>query len=382
MDNRINIEDNAPGDNNVGRDTVLLGADIDGLKGICRDLGMPPFKAGILFRWLQQGIVDYDAMTDLSKADRAKLTRAYPLRLPRIVRQQRSSDGTTAKLLLDFGGQVMIELVIMLYQRQSSRQRHTLCVSTQAGCAMGCAFCATGLSGFMRNLTAGEIVAQVLMGQLWLQQHNLGDVTNIVFMGMGEPFANYDNLLRALWVINDENGLHIGQRRMTVSTCGLVPQIRRFADDDLDVGLAISLHAPNDELRCRLMPINQRFPIEELMSACDYYTERTKRRISYEYTLFMNINDSTEHAKALARLLRGRLAHVNLIAANLVDETGFLPSSDERVKVFAKVLQDCGIEATVREKRGTDIDGACGQLRRKSADIILSEAEVSDEDRI
>lgn len=369
-----------------GRDTVLLGKSIDELKVICKELGMPAFKACILFHWLQQGIVDYDKMTNLSKADRAKLSSAYPLRLPEIVRQQVSRDGTTAKLLLDFGecsecdsisdsrsdsrsgnsNRVMIELVIMLYERQNSRSRHTLCVSTQAGCGMGCAFCATGLSGLMRNLSAGEIVAQVLMGQLWLQEHDLGDVTNIVFMGMGEPFANYDNLLSALSVINDENGLGIGQRRMTVSTCGLVPQIRRFADDDLDVGLAISLHAPDDELRSRLMPVNRHYPLSELLSACDYYTEKTRRRISYEYTLFLHINDSPEQARMLARLLHGRLAHINLIAANLVEETGFLPTSDERLKEFAKVLTNCGIEATVREKRGTDIDGACGQLRRKT----------------
>ena len=374
--NNINIS------NAVGHDTLLLGEDIAGLKEICRGLGMPAFKAGILFRWLQQGIVDYDMMTDLRKAERIKLAEAYPLRLPEVIRQQQSSDGTTAKLLLDFGDNILIELVIMLYQRQNSRQRHTLCVSTQAGCAMGCAFCATGLSGYMRNLTAGEIVAQVLAGQLWLQQHDMGEVTNIVFMGMGEPFGNYDNLLQALKIINDENGMHIGQRRMTVSTCGLVPQIRHFADDDLDVGLAISLHAPDDEMRCRLMPINRRFPLTELMAACDYYTERTKRRISYEYTLFQQVNDSPEQARALARLLRGRLAHVNLISANFVAETGFLPSNDERLKEFAKVLQDCGIETTVREKRGTDIDGACGQLRRKSADIILSGAEVNNEDCI
>lgn len=366
----------------VGRDTLLLGEDISGLKEICRRLGMPAFKAGILFRWLQQGVVDYNMMTDLSKADRARLAAAYPLCLPQVIRQQQSSDGTTAKLLLDFGDDVLVELVIMLYQRQNSRQRHTLCVSTQAGCAMGCAFCATGLSGYMRNLTAGEIVAQVLAGQLWLQQHALGEVTNIVFMGMGEPFANFDNLLRALAIINDENGLHIGQRRMTVSTCGLAPQIRRFADADLDVGLAISLHAPDDALRCRLMPVNQRFPLSEVMSACDYYTDRTKRRISYEYTLFHGINDQPEQARALARLLRGRLAHVNLISANFVAETGFLPSNDERLKEFAKVLQDCGIETTVREKRGTDIDGACGQLRRKSVGTNLSGAEVSNEDCI
>jgi 23S rRNA (adenine2503-C2)-methyltransferase len=305
-------------------------------------------------------------MTNLSKKDRELLKNKYPTVLPKIVRENQSKDGTTAKLLLDFGSGILIELVIMLYERQNSRNRHTLCISTQAGCAMGCAFCATGLSGLARNLTAGEIVAQVLVGKLWLNRHDKGEVTNLVYMGMGEPLANYENVMQSLRVVNSADGLNIGQRRITVSSCGLVPQIRRFADEETEIGLAISLHAPNNELRSAIMPINKRYPLAELLEACDYYTEKTHRRISYEYALLQGVNDGREQAVELAGLLVGRLAHVNLIPVNFVAETGFLPSNAETLLKFAQILNSSGVETTVRERRGADIDGACGQLRRKA----------------
>ena len=258
----------------------LFGASEEELRQICQKQGLPAYKGGILFKWLQSGEADYNQMTNLSKAERELLLAHYPLALPEVRQEQQSADGATAKLLLDFGGGVMVELVLMLYQRSNTRSRHTLCISTQAGCAMGCAFCATGLSGWLRNLSAGEIVAQVLCGQLWLRRHNLGPVTNLVLMGMGEPFANYEQVCQALRVLNAEAGLNIGQRRITVSTCGLAPQIRRFADEGWEINLAISLHAPQDELRSRLLPVNQRYPLAELLAACDYYTEKTHRRIS------------------------------------------------------------------------------------------------------
>ncbi len=345
---------------------ALLGKNEAELREICREHGLPVYKGGILFKWLQAGELAYDQMTNLSKAERSLLQEHYPLHLPVIRREQRSADGTTAKLLLDFGGGILVELVIMNYQRQQSRSRHTLCISTQAGCAMGCAFCATGLSGLVRNLTAGEIVAQVLQGQLWLQRQGLGKVTNLVLMGMGEPFANYEQVCRALRVLNSENGQNIGWRRITVSTCGLPAQIRRFADEGWEVNLAVSLHAPDDYLRSRLLPVNRRFPLAELLAACDYYTNKTHRRISYEYALLRDVNDSSRQAQVLAELLAGRLAHVNLIPVNFVAETGFWPSSDETLNKFAALLKKRGLEATVREKRGLDIDGACGQLRRRN----------------
>lgn len=344
---------------------ALLGKNAQELRQICQDLGMSAYKGGILFSWLQSGELDYGKMSNLSKADRAVLAERYPLRLPEIRREQRSADGTCAKLLLDYGEGILVELVIMLYQRQQSRNRHTLCISTQAGCAMGCAFCATGLSGLLRNLSAGEIVAQVLQGQLWLQRQGLGSVTNLVLMGMGEPLANYGQVCRAIRVLNAEAGQNIGQRRITVSTCGLAARIRRFADEGWEVNLAVSLHAPDDELRSRLLPVNKRFPLAELLAACDYYTAKTHRRISYEYALLRGVNDSPKQAQALAELLAGRLAHVNLIPVNFVEETGFWPSSDETLNKFAALLQRRGVETSVREKRGLDIDGACGQLRRR-----------------
>lgn len=348
----------------------MLGKPPSELKALAKELGMPTFKGSILFERLQQGFVDYREMSNLSRRDREILAEKQPIVLPRVIAEQESRDGTTAKLLLDFGGEgrdsVQIELVIMNYERTVSKSRHTLCISTQAGCAMGCAFCATGLSGLCRNLTAGEIIAQVLAGKNWLNSHAKGDITNLVFMGMGEPFANYDEVMKSLGLLTDKGGLNLGQRRITVSTCGLVPQIRRFADEAGEINLAISLHAPNDHLRDRLMPINKRYPLAELLAACDYYTEKTHRRISYEYALLSDVNDSTEQAAELARLLGRRLAHINLIPVNFVAETGFHPSNDETINRFAAELSRHGIEVSVREKRGTDIDGACGQLRRKS----------------
>lgn len=221
-----------------GRLCLLFGADEAELRQLCQKVGLPAYKGGILFKWLQAGEADYNQMTNLSKAERDLLAARYPLALPAVRQEQQSADGSTAKLLLDFGGGVMVELVLMLYQRSHSRSRHTLCISTQAGCAMGCAFCATGLSGLLRNLSAGEIVAQVLCGQLWLRRHNLGPVTNLVLMGMGEPFANYEQVCQALRVLNATAGQNIGQRRITVSTCGLAPQIRRFADEGWEINLA------------------------------------------------------------------------------------------------------------------------------------------------
>lgn len=348
----------------------LLGRNKTELKSICLAMGFQPFKGEILFRWLQEGVLDYASMTNLSRRERELLAETYPLLAPRIIQEQQSADGATVKLLLDFGRSdkekqpVMIELVIMLYERQNSRSRHTLCISTQAGCAMGCAFCATGLSGLSRNLSAGEIVAEVIMGQKWLHEHKLGDVTNLVFMGMGEPFANYDAVMQSLAILNDPAGLNIGQRRMTISTCGLTDAIKCFADAETEIGLAISLHALNDALRSQLMPVNRRYPIKELLAACDYYTSKTHRRISYEYALLKDVNDGRQQAEELAQLLAHRLAHVNLIPVNFVSETGFLPSPAEVINEFAAILNRRGVETTVREKRGTDIDGACGQLRR------------------
>ncbi len=344
----------------------LLAYTEDELTAWCKGQGLPAFRGKQLFQWLQQkNVVDFAAMSNLPKSLTATLQQQAVLYLPRLVKEQISKDQSTAKLLLEFADGVLVEVVVMIYERNSSRNRQTICISTQAGCAMGCKFCATALNGLQRNLTAGEMVAQVIMGNLWCKERGLSGISNVVYMGMGEPLANLKAVVKSIRILNEENGMNIGQRRITVSTCGLVPQMLELADQELAIGLAVSLHAPNDALRNQLMPINQKYPISALMNACDVYTAKTGRRISYEYALLKGVNDSKTVAEQLGRLLRGRLAHVNLIPVNFVQETGFLPADREVVKEFADILQENRIEATLREKRGMDIDAACGQLRRK-----------------
>jgi 23S rRNA (adenine2503-C2)-methyltransferase len=270
------------------------------------------------------------------------------------VRRLHSSDGLTAKLLLRLADGQDIEVVEM----NTSTGRKTVCVSTQAGCAMGCVFCVTGQFGFARNLEAGEIVEQVLRCS-----STGGPVTNVVFMGMGEPMANYDETLRAIRLLTHPLGLHLGARRITLSTSGLVPQMRRLANEGLQVGLAVSLHAPDDELRSELMPVNRRWPIAEVLAAADYYAQRTGRRVSYEYTLMAGVNDSDELADGLANLLYGRLCHVNLIPLNPSEDQSLHAPSVQRALAFEARLRQAGIAATIRVNRGRDILAACGQLR-------------------
>lgn len=348
----------------------LLGLTESQLADWCKEKGMPAFRGKQIFNWLQQkNVDDFALMTNLPKNMIEKLNDMAEIALPKIIREHLSGDGQTAKLLLEFADGVLVEIVIMVYRREQSKNRRTICISTQAGCAMGCKFCATGINGLERNLTAAEIVAQVIMGNIWCEKQGYDGISNIVYMGMGEPLANLPNVLQSIAVINHEKGLNIGQRRITVSTCGLVPQIRLLAEHKLQIGLAVSLHAPSDEIRSRLMPVNQKYGIEELLAACDDYTEQTGRRISYEYALLKNVNDSPNQAHLLGRLLRGRLAHVNLIPVNYVEETGFFPADSENIKQFSEIVESYNVEATVREKKGTDIDAACGQLRKRVKEI-------------
>jgi 23S rRNA (adenine2503-C2)-methyltransferase len=258
-------------------------------------------------------------------------------------------------LLLRLHDGQQIEVVEM---NTSTDHRKTICVSTQAGCAIGCVFCVTGQFGFSRNLDAGEIVEQVL--RFNTPEHR---VTNVVFMGMGEPLANYDETVRAIRLLTHREGLGLGARRITLSTSGLVPQMRRLADERVQIGLAVSLHAPNDELRSRLMPVNRRWPIVEVLAAADYYVERTGRRVSYEYTLMAGINDTDHLADSLADLLGGRLCHVNLIPLNPSEDLSLRSSTHERALSFEARLRRAGIAATIRVNRGRDILAACGQLR-------------------
>jgi 23S rRNA (adenine2503-C2)-methyltransferase len=343
----------------------LRGCLEDELVVICQELGLKRFRAIQLFQWVQQKAVrTWEKMENIGKGDRQTLSSRWHLYPLERVREQRSADGTRKYLFRLEDGE-LIECVLMDYARTKSRDRHTVCVSTQVGCAVGCAFCATGLEGFRRNLSVAEIVSQVLDITYYVRQEDPDfQVTNIVFMGMGEPLLNYDQVLRAILLLNHERGLNIGMRRMTISTCGVVPRIIQLAKDNPQVGLAVSLHAARDEVRNDLIPMNRRYSLAQLMEACQEYTQITHRRITFEVALTAE-NAKREEAEALARLLKGQLGHVNLIPVNPVAGTGMKRPNPELVRRFAQVLEDAGISVSSREERGVDIDAACGQLRRQ-----------------
>ncbi|MDR3540886.1 MAG: 23S rRNA (adenine(2503)-C(2))-methyltransferase RlmN [Desulfosporosinus sp.] len=343
----------------------LRGCTEDELIQICQEMGLKRFRAIQLFQWVQQKAVrTWDEMKNIGDRDRHTLRSRLSLYSLGMVREVRSKDGTRKYLFrLDDGE--MIECVLMDYVRTRSRDRHTVCVSTQVGCSVGCAFCATGLEGFRRNLSVGEIVGQVLDITHFVRQEDPDfQVTNIVFMGMGEPLLNYDHLLQAIQLLNQGQGLNIGMRRMTVSTCGVVPRIIQLAKDNPQVGLAVSLHAAQDQVRNDLIPMNRRYPLIQLMEACREYTQITHRRITFEVALTSE-NVKREEAEALVRLLKGQFGHVNLIPINPVAGTGMERPDPELMRKFAQVLEDGGISVSSREERGADIDAACGQLRRQ-----------------
>jgi 23S rRNA (adenine2503-C2)-methyltransferase len=336
---------------------VLLNFSGPELEGFITGLGQPAYRARQIETWLYQRYSSNVAqMTDLPVRLRARLvneTILSPL-TPLVV--QESADGNTAKTLFALPGGRQIEAVLMRYDK-----RRTLCISTQAGCAMACPFCATGQMGFMRNLTAGEIVAQVLHYARILEPQGQA-VTNIVFMGMGEPLANYRHTWQAIRRLNDANGFNLGARRMTLSTVGLVPAIRRMSREPEQVGLAVSLHAPTDELRNTIVPVNRRYPLALLMQTVRDYVDATHRRVTFEYALMDNLNDSVEQAGQLAALLNGLLCHVNLIPLNPTPGSPWSGSPDERVYAFQAQLEATGISTTVRIRRGIDIAAGCGQL--------------------
>lgn len=343
----------------------LRGCSDDELIKICQEIGLKRFRAIQLFQWVQQKAVrTWEEMKNIGERDRQTLRSRLSLYPLEKVREQRSKDGTRKYLFRLEDGET-IECVLMDYARTRSRDRHTVCVSTQVGCAVGCAFCATGLEGFRRNLSVGEIVGQVLDITHFIRQEDPDfQVTNIVFMGMGEPLLNYDQVLQAIQLLNQAQGLNIGMRRMTISTCGVVPQIIQLAKDNPQVGLAVSLHAAQDEVRNKLIPMNRRYPLAQLMEACQEYTQITHRRITFEVALTVE-NAKREEAEALAKLLKGQFGHVNLIPVNPVVGTGMERPNPELMRRFAQVLEDAGISVSSREERGADIDAACGQLRRK-----------------
>ncbi|MGB5832314.1 MAG: 23S rRNA (adenine(2503)-C(2))-methyltransferase RlmN [Thiohalocapsa sp.] len=323
----------------------------------CEDLvsgwGLKSFHGRNLFKWIHKhGVVDFDAMTDLSRALRARLKRETRIRVPNMAAEEPSADGTI-KWALEFADGQRIETVYIPEERRS-----TLCVSSQVGCALACSFCATARQGFNRNLTSGEIV-----GQVWYATHRLGrPLSNVVMMGMGEPLANFDAVVKAMNVIQDDFAYMLAKQRVTLSTSGIVPNIQRLAEIS-EVSLAVSLHAPDNELRDKLVPINQKYPLEQLIPACRAYLRGDKRRrITWEYVMLDGVNDSDRHAKALIRLLEGTPSKVNLIPFNPFPGSGFNTSPAERIDAFRTRLIRSGLVATTRKTRGDEIAAACGQL--------------------
>lgn len=331
------------------------------LTGWVAQHGQPPYRARQIFHSLyQKGISDPAQMTDLPKEFREMLAKGFAGPTAEVVTEQKSADGTRKWLFRLADGQFIESVLIPAVERAAGAppERRTVCLSTQVGCAYGCAFCASGMDGFRRNLTAGEIVQEVLA-----VQRAVGRITNIVFMGMGEPLSNYDNLLKAIRILNDPDGLRIGARKITISTVGLALMIERLSKEGIQVELSISLHAPNDDLRGQIMPVNRKYPLAELMRACRAHVKATKRIITFEYILMNEVNDSSAQAQELARLLKGIPCKVNLIPCHPIPGAPFGRPPLERMLAFERVLRAKGIPCTLRRSRGLDIEGACGQLR-------------------
>ena len=319
-------------------------------------IGEKKFRAEQIFSWLHRGAESYEEMTNLSKATREKLQQETYVSTLKIREKYISKLDGTVKYLFELPDGNCIESVIMRYHHGI-----TICISSQVGCRMGCRFCASTIGGLYRSLTAGEILNQVIFAQ-----KDIGErISNIVIMGIGEPLDNYDNIIKFLHNVNHEKGLNIGYRHITLSTCGVVPKIYDLAEENLPITLTISLHAPNDEIRDTIMPVNHKYKIDELMEACKKYYEKTGRRISFEYSLIHGVNDSTENAAELARLIKGMGAHVNLIPVNKVEERNFEKGSKAEINAFREKLEKMGVNATIRRELGSDISASCGQLRKK-----------------
>ena len=321
-----------------------------------KDMGQPGFRAKQVYTWLHKGVRSYDEMTNLPKGLRDQLAAEYPILAPVVVRKQESQRDGTIKYLWQLSDGNCVETVLMRYH-----YGNTVCISTEVGCRMGCAFCASTLGGLVRRLEPFEMLDQVLFTQVDSGQ----PISHIVLMGIGEPLDNFDNVMRFLELVNSPEGMNISMRHISLSTCGLVPKIDELAKRKLQLTLSVSLHAPNDATRNRIMPVNKAYPSEELLAACRRYYAETSRRISFEYAMIDGVNDSVADAKELLRRLKGLPAHFNLIPLNHVEESPLKPSSKAAVALFQKTLEDGGIPATVRRTLGGDIDASCGQLRRK-----------------
>ena len=326
------------------------------LRQVLTQLNQPAFRAKQLFSWLHKGVRSFDEMTNLPKNLRDALQQEYPLLPPEVVRKQESKLDGTIKYLWKLHDGNCVETVLMRYH-----YGNTVCISTEVGCRMGCAFCASTLGGLVRRLEPREMLEQVLFTQV---DSGL-PISHIVLMGIGEPLDNFQNVLRFLELVNDENGMNISMRSISLSTCGLVPKILELAEKKLQLTLSVSLHAPTDEIRNTIMPVNKAYPVEQLMEACRTYYKKTNRRISFEYAMINGVNDTPEAAKTLLKLLKGLPAHMNLIPLNHVEESPLKPSTRKAVRQFQEILEAGGVPATVRRTLGGDIDASCGQLRRK-----------------
>ena len=325
------------------------------MKGYLSSLGEPAFRAKQVFTWLHRGAASFDEMTNLSKPLREKLREQCTLTVPQVARKQVSAQDGTIKYLWELADGNCVESVLMRYHHGN-----TVCISSQVGCRMGCAFCASTIAGKVRDLTPAEMLDQVLFTQI----DSGAEVSNIVLMGIGEPMDNLDNVLRFLELVNHPDGMNIGMRHISLSTCGVIPGIRRLGELGLQLTLSVSLHAPDSETRSKIMPVNRAYDVEELFAACHDYFRKTGRRISFEYAMIDGVNDHDWQADLIARRIRGMPGHVNLIPLNEVAESPFRPS--RRIAAFQKRLESHGITATVRRSLGGDIDASCGQLRRRA----------------
>lgn len=338
--------------------TNLKDLTFEELKEFLVSLGEKSFRAKQIYAWLHRGAESFDEMTDISVNLRNKLSEVSYISTLKIVRKLESKIDKTKKYLFELGDGNYVESVVMYYKHGI-----TICISCQVGCRMGCKFCASTIGGLERSLSPGEILDQVIFAQ-----KDIGErISNIVMMGIGEPLDNYDNVLKFLRNVNDENGINIGFRHISLSTCGLVPNIRKLMKLEIPLTLSISLHAPTDEMRNSIMPVNKAYNVDELLDVCREYAEYTKRRISFEYAMINGVNDSEATARILAGKIKGMLCHVNLIPVNKVEESGFTKPSRERINQFMAVLGKNGIPVTVRRELGSDINASCGQLRRKES---------------
>lgn len=344
----------------------LRSADLNDLTQLAVEMKQPGFRGLQLFKWIHKfGVTSFEKMTDLPMAFRERLQEQYSIQSPAVEARKQSRLDSTVKLLLRFRDGLTAESVIMPHEDGSGRC--TVCVSSQIGCPVGCSFCATGKMGFSRSLTVGEILSQVyLANEMGQKSEKTWFVSNVVFMGMGEPFLNYDSVLKSVRILNDPRGINIGQRRIVISTSGYVPGIIKLSEEGLQVVLAVSLHAADNQLREKLVPLNRKYPLEQLADACQYYHEKTGKRITFEYALIAGVNDSPDSALQLAEFIKPLSANVNVIPLNEVSQVDYKRSSTAQISAFMQVLKEKGVEAVIRKERGSDISGACGQLRSDS----------------